>query len=69
MLAFKVFSLPTLWAASAVLLSALPTGTGPFMLAEYYNREAGLISRTILLSTVASLLTLTGLLYLLGYAG
>lgn len=68
-LAFKVFSLPTLWAASAVLLSALPTGTGPFMLAEYYNREAGLISRTILLSTVASLLTLTGLLYLLGYAG
>ncbi|HYQ50008.1 MAG TPA: AEC family transporter [Pseudomonas sp.] len=68
-LAFKVFSLPTMWAASAVLLAALPTGTGPFMLAEYYNREAGLISRTILLSTVASLVTLTGLLYLLGYAG
>ena len=47
----------------------MPTGTGPFMLAEYYNREAGLISLTILLSTVASLVTLTGLLYLLGYAG
>ncbi|MER2298149.1 MAG: AEC family transporter [Pseudomonas sp.] len=68
-LAFKVFSLPTMWAASAVLLAALPTGTGPFMLAEYYNREAGLISRTILWSTVVSLASLTGLLYLLGYAG
>ena len=68
-LAFKVFNLPSMWAASAVLLSALPTGTGPFMLAEYYRHEAGLISRTILLSTVVSLATLTGLLYGLGVAG
>ncbi|WP_049695612.1 AEC family transporter [Pseudomonas fulva] len=67
-LAYKVFHLPDMWAASAVLLAALPTGTGPFMLAEYYNRDAGLISRTILWSTVVSLLTLTALLYLLGYA-
>ncbi|WDY59978.1 AEC family transporter [Pseudomonas sp. PSKL.D1] len=62
-LAFKVFSLQPLWATSAVLLSALPTGTGPFMLAEYYNREAGAISKAILLSTLGSLLTLGGLLY------
>ncbi|RVR01195.1 AEC family transporter, partial [Enterobacter hormaechei] len=25
---------------TAVLLAALPTGTGPFMLAEFYRREA-----------------------------
>jgi len=62
-LAFKVFALQPMWATSAVLLSALPTGTGPFMLAEYYNREAGVISRVILISTVGSLITLGMLLY------
>lgn len=65
-LAFKVFNLPTVWAQSAVLLSALPTGTGPFMLAEYYQREAGVISQAILFSTLGSLVTLAGLLYWLG---
>lgn len=62
-LAFKVFALPALWAHAAVLLSALPTGTGPFMLAEYYRREGALVSRTILLSTTGSLLTLSLYLY------
>lgn len=62
-LAFKVFALTPLWANSAVLLSALPTGTGPFMLAEYYRQEAGVISRTILISTVGSLITLGALIY------
>lgn len=61
-LAFKVFALPSMWANAALLLSALPTGTGPFMLAEYYRREAGLISRTILISTLCSLVTLTVLM-------
>lgn len=61
-LAFKVFALQSMWANSALLLSALPTGTGPFMLAEFYRREAGLISRTILISTLGSLATLTGLM-------
>ncbi len=58
-LAFYVFQLPILWANAALLLSALPTGTGPFMLAEYYGREASVVSRTILLSTVGSLFTLS----------
>jgi len=62
-LAFKVFHLPTLWAQAALLLSALPTGTGPFMLAEYYEREAGVVSRSILLSTLCSLGTLAVCLY------
>jgi malonate transporter len=62
-LAFEVFHLPLLWAQAAVLLSALPTGTGPFMLAEHYGREAGVVSRTILLSTLLSIATLTALLF------
>lgn len=64
-LAYQVFSLPPLWARSALLLSALPTGTGPFMLAEYYKREASLVSSSILISTLGSLLTLSVLIYLI----
>lgn len=64
--AFRVFELPALWANSALLLSALPTGTGPFMLASFYKREAALVSRVILLSTVGSLVTISASLYLLG---
>ncbi|MFF7709903.1 AEC family transporter [Pseudomonas sp. NPDC007930] len=65
-LAYRVFALPPLWAHAALLLSALPTGTGPFMLAEYYQREAGVVSRSILLSTLLSLLSLSLCLYWLG---
>ncbi|WP_277963502.1 AEC family transporter [Pseudomonas sp. RIT-To-2] len=64
-LAYKVFHLPPLWAHSALLLSALPTGTGPFMLAEYYKREASVVSSTILVSTLGSLVTLSVCLYVI----
>ena len=53
-------------AAIAVLLAALPTGTGPFMLAEYYRREAVVTAQTILWTTVASVATLTLLTALAG---
>jgi len=58
-LAARVFALPEQLVGIAVLLAALPTGTGPFMLAEYYRREAHVTSRTILHSTLGSLVTLT----------
>ncbi|WP_219060692.1 AEC family transporter [Pseudomonas sp. UMAB-08] len=64
-LVFRVFHLPPLWANSALLLSALPTGTGPFMLAEYYRREASVVSSTILISTLGSLVTLSICLYVI----
>lgn len=64
-LAIHVFELPTLWAYSALLLSALPTGTGPYMLAEFYGREASRVSRVVLLSTLGSLITLSACLVLL----
>jgi predicted permease len=44
-----------MWAATAVLLAALPVGTGPFMLAQLYGREPAVTSRAILLSTILSL--------------
>jgi len=58
-LAVHVFKLPGLWAKTAVILSALPTGTGPFMLAEFYRRDGSVTSSTILFSTVLSLVTVT----------
>lgn len=64
-LAFRVFQLPALWANSALLLSALPTGTGPFMLASLYGREAALVSRVVLLTTVGSVLTVSLCIHLL----
>ena len=58
-LAFQVFTMPPLWAKSAVILSALPTGTGPFMLADLYGTGGGIASRTIFLSTVLGIVTLS----------
>lgn len=60
-LAFGVFSMPPLWAWCAVLMSALPIGTGPFMLAQRYGRAGGATSRAILLSTVLSVITVSAL--------
>ncbi len=59
LLAVYVFHLPAMLAESATLLAALPTGTGPFMLAEYYRREAAATSNVILYSTVISVATLS----------
>ncbi|SNB77181.1 hypothetical protein SAMN07250955_11637 [Arboricoccus pini] len=58
-LATTVFGLSPLLAHTAVLLAALPTGTGPFMLAEFYGREAGVTSNVVLASTIASVLTIS----------
>lgn len=61
-LAARIFMLPAPLTAMAVLLAALPTGTGPFMLAEFYGREGTVSSRTILMTTMGSLLTLSVIL-------
>ncbi|HZZ10269.1 MAG TPA: AEC family transporter [Paraburkholderia sp.] len=66
-LAARVFALSPALVEMAVVLAALPTGTGPFMLAEFYRREAHVTSRVILLSTVGSIVTLSLLLMLLGH--
>ncbi|KAA9366302.1 AEC family transporter [Ochrobactrum quorumnocens] len=65
LLAVYVFGLPPHLAQSATLLAALPAGTGPFMLAEHYRREAAITSNVILYSTVLSVFTLSGFLALI----
>ncbi|TCM22192.1 hypothetical protein EDF56_101875 [Novosphingobium sp. PhB165] len=64
-LALWVFPLPIPLRNAAVLLAALPTGTGPFMLAEFHRREGALTAEVILTSTVLSIGTVTLLLSLL----
>lgn len=64
-LAVAVFRLPPFAAEVAVVTAALPTGTGSFLLAERYRGDLDLISRCVLYSTVASVVTLTALLMLL----
>ncbi len=58
-LAYWIFPMPRLWAEVAVVLSALPIGTGPFMLAKLYDREAALTSRAILISTLCSVVSVS----------
>ncbi|HUD29131.1 MAG TPA: AEC family transporter [Novosphingobium sp.] len=62
LLATTLFPLAAPARHAAVLLAMLPTGTGPFMLAEFYGREAGVTARAILVSTILSVLTLSAYL-------
>ena len=50
------------WLASAVILSALPTGALAFVLAQRYEVYVQRSTSVILVSTVLSVLTLSGLL-------
>ncbi|WP_339107248.1 AEC family transporter [Thioclava sp. GXIMD4216] len=63
-IAVPLLHLPLPMASAAVILAALPTGTGPFMLAEFYGREALLTGRVVLISTVLSIVTLSACLAL-----
>lgn len=47
--------LPRPWGAAALLLAALPTGTGPFMAAQLYGEEVALAARATLVGTVLAL--------------
>jgi malonate transporter and related proteins len=57
--AFYIFEVPSLWARAAVLLSALPIGSGPFTIAKLYGLEAGVTSGAILASHLFSVVTVS----------
>ncbi len=60
--AFHVMVLPPAWGETAVIMSALPTGAGAFILAKLYGREAASTSGAVLVSTILSFATLSLLL-------
>ncbi len=54
-----LLDLPPLVTQVAVLMAALPTGTGPFMLSELYGTQAEVTSKAIFFSTALSVVTLS----------
>ncbi|MCA8882071.1 MAG: AEC family transporter [Rhodobacteraceae bacterium] len=54
-----LLGLPPFLTQVAVLMAALPTGTGPFMLSELYGTQAETTAKAILLSTTISIVTLS----------
>lgn len=48
-----------------VLLAAMPTGINAYVFATYYNRAVNVATNTVLISTVASILTVSVWLYVL----
>lgn len=65
-LAYRVLELEGVYPAIAVLLAALPSGVPVFVLAERYGTFTVRSNAVIVLSTVLSIITLSGLLYFLG---
>lgn len=56
---------PPVWVYSAMLLAALPTATNVFVIAQQYGVWVERASTSILATTVFSIVTVTGLLYLM----
>jgi predicted permease len=65
-IAIEVLAIDRLWAISAVVLSALPTGALVFILAQQYGVYTQRSTSAILLSTVASVATLSALFAVFG---
>jgi malonate transporter and related proteins len=64
LLARFVFQMAPQPTAIAVVLAALPTGTGPYMLAQLYRRDATVTAGTIMATTILSVATISVLLAL-----
>lgn len=59
LLVFHVFDVPPAWSRPAVLLSALPIGSGPFTIAKLYGLQPGVTSGAILVSHMVSVATVS----------
>ncbi|MEQ8355859.1 MAG: AEC family transporter [Kiloniellaceae bacterium] len=65
-LAYHVFTMEPVWAAGALVQSALPTGALVFVLAQQYGIYVQRSTAVIMASTVLSLITLSALFVYLG---
>jgi malonate transporter len=59
--AFRLMPLDPFWASSAVILAALPTGSLTFVVASQYRVHVERTSAVILVSTLVSVATLSGI--------
>ncbi|MFM2281636.1 MAG: hypothetical protein RLZZ444_3867 [Pseudomonadota bacterium] len=60
-----VGNFPPIWVGTALLLSALPTATNVFVIAQQYGLWQERASATVMITTVISVLTVSTVLYLL----
>lgn len=69
LLAYRVFTLPPLWAAVAVFTAALPTGINASVFARKYDAAVAPVVTATLLTTLLSIVTLSVLLVWIGPVG
>lgn len=60
-----VGSFDPVWVYTAVLLASLPTATNVFVIAQQYETWVSRASSMVLVTTIASVITVTGLIYLI----
>lgn len=65
-LMINVLHVPLEIARYGIVLAAMPAGINAYVFATYYERSVNVATNTVLISTVASLLTVTTWLYILG---
>ncbi len=65
-LMIHVLHVPLEYARYGIVLAAMPAGINAYVFATYYERAVNVATNTVLISTVASILTVTGWLYFLG---
>ncbi len=63
-LAVPVFGLEGIWVPVAVTMAAMPSGINVYLFGAHYNAAPGVAARTVFLTTIFSLGTLSTLLYL-----
>jgi malonate transporter len=61
-----IFVLDPLWAQAAIILSAMPIGANPYIIAQQYNVHVETVSSAIVVSTGVSVITVSLLLIWLG---
>jgi predicted permease len=61
-----VFVLDPLWSQAAIILSAMPIGANPYVIAQQYNVHVETVSSAVVVSTGMSLVTLSLLMIWLG---
>ena len=65
LVAVPVLGLEGLWPTVAILLAAMPTAVNTYLFGERYRAAAGVAARTVLLSSIFAVLTVSVLLVLL----
>ncbi|MEO6395988.1 MAG: AEC family transporter [Devosia sp.] len=64
-LMIHVLHVPMEIARYGILLAAMPSGINAYVFATYYDRAVNVATNTVLITTLASIVTITGWLYLL----